>query len=151
MAEQDKAKKRLGEILAESGLLTNEQLEHALRIQKNEGGLLGTILIREGFVMEADIAIALAKQNAIPYIPILNCSIAKEVIEKLDPITALTHKIMPFDLIEDCLLVASVDPSCRQIIDILEAKLKVHIQIYIGTETEITEAIKKHYRITNAA
>ncbi len=61
--------KRLGEILIEKGLLTKKQLNAALEIQKKEGGLIGKILLKNGFVNEGDIANALTQQEEYLYIP----------------------------------------------------------------------------------
>ena len=64
-----KQTKRLGEILIENGLLTKKELKAALKIQKNEGGLIGQILLKNGFVNEGDIANALTQQEEYLYIP----------------------------------------------------------------------------------
>ncbi|MCX5696949.1 MAG: CHASE2 domain-containing protein [Candidatus Omnitrophica bacterium] len=65
----EKRPKRLGEILIEKGLLTKTELEAALKIQKNEGGLIGQILLKNGFVSEGDLANALSQQEEYLYIP----------------------------------------------------------------------------------
>ncbi|MBN2078664.1 MAG: hypothetical protein JW838_06835 [Spirochaetes bacterium] len=44
------ASKRLGEILRENGIITEEQLQEALRVQKSKGGLLGIILVEMGYL-----------------------------------------------------------------------------------------------------
>jgi CHASE2 domain-containing sensor protein len=64
----EKRPKRLGEILIENGLLTKSQLEFALGIQKKEGGLIGEILLKHGFVSEKDIVNALIKQEEYIYV-----------------------------------------------------------------------------------
>lgn len=46
---------KLGEMLVQSGTITQDQLDHALKIQKHEGGLLGIILIRLGHITEEDL------------------------------------------------------------------------------------------------
>ena len=74
--------KRLGEILIENGLLTKKELKAALKIQKNEGGLIGQILIKNGFVNEGDIANVLTQQQEYLYIP------AKALV------LSLKHKIL---------------------------------------------------------
>lgn len=55
--------KKLGEILIENGVLSEDQLKAALSIQKEEGGLLGEILLKHGFESEEDIVKALVKQR----------------------------------------------------------------------------------------
>ena len=61
---------RLGEILLKANLITRDQLEQAIAQQKVSGGPLGAILIKRGFVTEADVARGLAEQYGIPYIDV---------------------------------------------------------------------------------
>jgi len=58
---------KLGEILMKSGLVTQEQLEKALEVQRGTTKRLGEILIETGLVQEMDIAAALSKQLGVPY------------------------------------------------------------------------------------
>ena len=62
-----KQPKRIGEILIENGMLTEEQLNIGLEIQKKEGGLIGQILLKKGFVSEKDLINALTKQSEYLY------------------------------------------------------------------------------------
>jgi hypothetical protein len=54
----------LGRLLVERGVITEEQLDAALRVQREEGGMLGEILTSRGWVSPLSIAAAVAKQNA---------------------------------------------------------------------------------------
>ncbi len=56
-------KKRLGEILLDLGLITEEQLAHALLIQRDEKRLLGQVLIKLGYVTPETIISALDMQD----------------------------------------------------------------------------------------
>jgi hypothetical protein len=57
--------KQLGALLIEKGLIDNKQLEQALKIQKEKGGLIGEILVAVGYVKETDVAWALAFQKGL--------------------------------------------------------------------------------------
>lgn len=61
--------KRLGEVLIEKGVLSRKQLNAALKIQRKEGGLIGEILLKNGFVREEDIVNVLTQQQDCLYIP----------------------------------------------------------------------------------
>lgn len=61
-------KKKIGELLIESGLVTLDDIRKVLEYQKANGGLIGEILVNLGIVKESDIAYALAKQFNLPYI-----------------------------------------------------------------------------------
>jgi hypothetical protein len=60
----DASRRSLGRLLVERGVITQEQLETALRVQRDEGGMLGEILTSRGWVSALSIASALAKQKA---------------------------------------------------------------------------------------
>src|SRR3989338_8456689 len=62
-----KSKEKLGQILLKEGLITEEQLEKAMEIQKKDGARLGETLINLGILTEKDIVVAMAKQLSIPY------------------------------------------------------------------------------------
>nr|HOP64865.1 hypothetical protein [Spirochaetota bacterium] len=56
----------LGEMLINDGVIIKEVLEQALETQRKEGGLLGMILLDNGFISEQDLVEALIKQGKIP-------------------------------------------------------------------------------------
>lgn len=57
--------KQLGELLIERDLISKEQLDRALVVQKEKGGLIGEILVVLGYVKEADITFALDRQSVL--------------------------------------------------------------------------------------
>ena len=71
-------KKKLGEILVNEGLITNEQIQEGLSEQQKSGGLLGENLIKLGYVTELDIAAAMSTQFNLPYIDATRYTISKE-------------------------------------------------------------------------
>ena len=74
------AKRRIGDVLLESKLITQEQLEIGLRKQKEEGGRLGAKLIELGFVTDSELAEGLAKSLGIPFINIKEMDIKREIL-----------------------------------------------------------------------
>ena len=64
LEEYFEAKRRIGEILKDFGVLSNEQLQKALKVQRNEGQgrKLGEILLEQGYVKELDLDRALGIQ-----------------------------------------------------------------------------------------
>ena len=59
MVHRKRTSKKLGEILLSNGVITEEQLQRGLDFQRREGGLLGEILVKLGYVNERDIVEAL--------------------------------------------------------------------------------------------
>ena len=60
----DASRQSPGRLLVERGVITQEQLNTALRVQRAEGGMLGEILTSRGWVTPLSIAAAVAKQKA---------------------------------------------------------------------------------------
>ena len=68
---------RLGDTLVEAGVITTEQLDRALAIQKERQLRLGTILLQEGFVAESQLVQALSLKLSIPWVSLWRIDIAR--------------------------------------------------------------------------
>jgi type IV pilus assembly protein PilB len=147
--EPKQKRKRLGEILVEMGIITEEQVQTALKVQKKEGGLLGAVLIKLEYVTDSDIAIALAKQDAIPYLSAQNCDVNVEVLSFVEPLFALRHQCLPIDKIENVLLLLTADPTQYSVIEELEKKTGMDVQLFVGIEAELKQAIKRYYKVSS--
>ena len=71
--------KRLGDMLLEMGLITQEQLKQALEFQSREKGRLGSILIEHNFITERQLIDALRMQLGIEYIDLTKVDIVPEM------------------------------------------------------------------------
>ena len=72
---------KLGELLVRNKLITKEQLDKALQVQKNSGNKLGYDLVKLGFVSDEDIAQCLSKQFGIPAINLTHFEIDQAVLD----------------------------------------------------------------------
>jgi len=102
--------KRLGEILIEQGLIGLPQLEEALAKQQAEGGFIGEILVRLGFVKQDDIVSCLVKQCKIPHLNLLDYEVTKEVLQIIPKELCLKHNLLPIDKLGRILTIAMVNP-----------------------------------------
>jgi type IV pilus assembly protein PilB len=137
------ARARLGELLIEVGLLTNERLELALTVQRRTHERLGRILQRLGFVRPGDLAKTLAQQYNVEFLPpqkMVKMPIDFEALDKLTLDFAKTNIILP--------VIWEGKPSLA-IADILNTKANDKAQATIGkrpyllsTETAIATAIE---------
>lgn len=144
-----KSKLRLGEILIKRGLLTNAQLDEALRFQKLSGRTIGDIIVDRGFVKEDDLANALAKQLDIPFVSIRDGSLnpsKNDNLEKLIPQSfARNQMAIPLSKHLQSLTVALANPLDLLIIDNLKKITGYDINPVIATKGDIREAISKFY------
>jgi len=137
--------KHLGELLFERGVITKEQLEDALKYQKESGGLLGSILVAKGYSSEDSIAQALTTQYGFPYLPLANYEIDESVTKLIPAYVAKQYCLMPIDRIAAALTITMADPLNVEAIEDVEFISKLKVQVFISTASEIKEAIDKYY------
>ena len=96
--------------MLEEGLLNLEQLESALALQKTEGGFLGRILVKQGYVSQEAVASALVKQCKIPHLNLLEYEIGQDVLALIPEEVCRGYNLLPIDKLGRILTVAMVDP-----------------------------------------
>ncbi|MFH2139090.1 MAG: ATPase, T2SS/T4P/T4SS family [Candidatus Omnitrophota bacterium] len=138
---------RLGELLIQKKIITEEQLENALIRQKKSNLRLGEELIRSGMVNEESVLSILAESMNIPFIKLRDETIDEQLIEKI-PARFVTHyNFMPLREDGGILAIAISDPHDLYTIDEIRLLLKQPLKIFLATSLEISEAIKKFYGV----
>lgn len=138
-------KKLLGEILIERKRITREQLEEALRFQKQNKGLLGEILVKLGYLDEKDIVVALVVQCDLPYIAINKYSIPPEVLKLVPKESAQRFHVIPLDRVGNILSLVMVNPFDPSVKEEIERVSGCKVATFIATKSEIIEAIGRWY------
>ncbi|MDB9822609.1 ATPase, T2SS/T4P/T4SS family [Deltaproteobacteria bacterium] len=139
------SRRKLGELLIETGLLAVEQLTEALKTQQETGKRLGEILIEMNFISEEEMAFALAMQLKIPYIDLFDYSIQEKVLESIPREIAMKFTCVAIELKNNILNVAMADPLDLNTIKDLQFITGYNIQPSISTPSQIMEALQKHY------
>jgi type IV pilus assembly protein PilB len=137
--------KQLGDLLIERNILTQRQLDKALAVQKEKGGLIGEILVELGFAKEEDIAQALTAQFGFPYLPLSNYNINPEIINIVPGRVAQQYLLVPIDRIGNNLSLAMSNPLNVQAIEDIELLSGCSIQTFVSTSSDIKKAIEKYY------
>ncbi len=145
-----KKTRRIGELLVESALITEDQLKIALEEQKIEHLPLGDILIKNGVCRDVDIAQTVSMQLNIKYIELGSTIIEPEAIQLVPQKLAVMYKLIPVCIDKSMLTVAMVDPLNLHIIDELSLVTRCRIVPAISTAREIDTSIKHHYSIADA-
>ncbi len=140
--------KKLGQILIEQGVLTTDNLDKALELQKRESGLLGEILIRLRMVKEEDVVVALATQFHYPYLAVENFTVNPEAINVVPVQMAKKYTFMPIDKVNTILTAVMADPSDETAIHEIEAATRCKLQAFVGTVSEIEQAIRVNYKVS---
>ncbi len=135
-----KQKIKLGDLLVEEGLLTREQLELALKIQKESGfsKKLGQILIQEGFITQKELLRALSKQLGYEFVDLYGEKIDFDQLAQY-PLQILKNaKAIPFKEDDDYLYVATSDPLNYEALEILERAIAMKpMKVYLALDDEI--------------
>jgi hypothetical protein len=102
---------KLGEILVSEGLVTDAQLQEALKEQKkNRKSALGEILVNAGVIAKDEIQQSLAKKLAIPFVNLREFIVEPEIIGVLTAAIAFKHKVVPLYVYEGKIVVAIENP-----------------------------------------
>lgn len=139
---------RLGDMLVKEDVITQDQLNEALKEQKRTNERLGQILMRLEFVNEETILKFLSSQLSIPYATSLADidEIPKEVAEIIPEFFIRRRKLFPISMEEDSLLVAMADPLDIFALDDVKVLIgDMKLKPIISSEREINALIEKHY------
>ena len=139
---------RIGEFLLKEKKISEEQLQHALDVQKKEPGKLGSVLIRLGYVTEEDITQVLSKQFGYPSINLTKFEIDDKVIDLIKPEIARKHCVIPIHRIGSNLTLAMADPSNLFVQEEIRFSTNLRIQAVIAPESSIISTIDKYYGAT---
>ena len=138
--------KKLGELLIERGIINKQQLQHALEVQKEKGGLIGQVLVGLKYATEEAIAQALTAQYGFPYLPLDNYDIDSEIVKIVPKNVATQFCLIPVDKIGNNLTIAMSNPLNNLAIEDIELVSGLCVQIFVSTATDIKNAINKYYK-----
>jgi len=133
-----RTRKKLGDILTGARLITEEQLQTALGMQKGAGKRIGEMLIDAGFAKEEDVAKALAKQFGLRYVDVSKPEISEKIDLSLLPDDLIKkHLILPLGKANGRIRLAMHDPKNIELIDMLRFRLNTEVDPYISTRSKI--------------
>ncbi|MDD5505969.1 MAG: hypothetical protein PHR73_04355 [Candidatus Omnitrophica bacterium] len=146
MAARKINNKQLGQLLLDQKIISQEQLEQALGLQRDRGGLIGETLVDLGYVKEDDIAQSLTAQYGFPYLSIGSHDISPEIISIIPCMLARKYLLVPIDKIGNNLTLAMSNPLNMQAIDDVELLSGCSVQAFVSTSSDIKRAIEKYYK-----
>lgn len=139
---------RLGEVLIQQKLLSEEQLNQALADQKRTGRKLGRVFVENGFVTEEQISSALARQLNIPYINLKFYNISDQLVRLLPETAARRFRALVLEDRRETVLVGVSDPTDLFAYDEIARLLKKGVELAVVNETEVLHTIDRIYRRT---
>ncbi|MBT6643643.1 MAG: Flp pilus assembly complex ATPase component TadA [Planctomycetaceae bacterium] len=140
------ALKRLGQILTDLGLIDEQQLEEMLSEQEARGGeLLGRVGASLGFFSDEQLGEALAEQWNTVFVTLYDKQITHSLVEIISKTMAEMYRVVPLELNDNQLTIATADPQKIQIADELRVFLGYEIHVVVATDAEIDKAIEQFY------
>ena len=148
--EQEKKKhsQKLGEILVHYKIITPEQLEEGLKIQKNSEKRIGKILIDLGRVTQDEINWVLGKQLSLPYVQVNIGNIDIQLSKNIPEDTLRKFKAIPIMELNNELVVAMADPTDEEAIKMIKEVTKRKLKFVLASFENIDETINQifHYK-----
>ncbi len=138
-------KQRLGELLIARRLISAEDLERALELQKDRGDKLGKILVDLGFIAVRDVLAALSEQLSIPVVAIEGPPPAIPEAEGLSGRFLRQFKCIPVGMADSALTLAMADPLDFETIAAVNGFTGLKINPVLALEQEILDSIDKYY------
>lgn len=140
-------RKRLGDLLVETSLITHEQLEHGLEINKNSGKRLGKVLIELGYVTEDAVLQVLEFQLGISYVDLSTVTIMPAIAALIPVSLAERHQVIPIKLEGKKLILAMSDPTNFFAIDDVRMISNYDVEPVISSEKDVIRAIREAYGV----
>lgn len=137
---------RLGDLLIEEGLITQNQLEIALATQKSSGFTekLGETLVHEGFVSNKEMAIVLSKQLKIDFVDLYGEKIDFHTLGKFSMPLLFSANAVPYKEDEDYIYIATSDPLNYDALENLEHYIATKpIKIFLAFADDIKHIFQR--------
>ena len=137
--------KKLGQILVEAKLISDEQLEKALLLSQQNGTRIGTTLIDMGLITPKQLAVFVSLQWNVPFVNLKKQEINPRALELLPEPIARRYQVMPLNLVDGAITIAMGEPGDINIIESLETISKKRVSPVHCIPQEILEAIDRNY------
>lgn len=136
----------LGQLLREQGVVSEDEIKQALKMQEEKGGLLGEILVAQGAVTSRDVARALSLQFGMPFVEAFELKeLDPMLVEPLPLAFAKQHLVAPLYRRRGKVLVVIADPTSVTVLDDLATLYGAGIDPLVGTPEFVLEALNALY------
>ena len=137
-------RKRLGDMLVEANLLTQDDLEKALRLQVGGNRRLGYLLIKMGFISEEQLHSVLSEQMDLPIVKVQDQfhSSAKKILPRY---LCRKYSVIPLEEGENnTVTMAMVDPSDNEALSDIEKYTGMIIRPVLASKSDISSGIRSN-------
>jgi type IV pilus assembly protein PilB len=140
-ALMEKGRRKIGRCLVDRELITEHQLNEALKQQENSGDLLGIILVRQGYLSEENLAQTLSESLGLPFVDLDKAEIDEGALAAIPHAIMRRHNLLPFGLEKNRLLLACERPPGGQILGNLRRIAGRQIVLHIAVGSILKEVL----------
>lgn len=145
MTHYDRLKrKRLGDVLVDEGLATEEIVIAALQEQQRSGMLLSEILIQQRQITEHDLSRAIVEHYQVPYVDLKNYTIHKDLVKEVPTALLNRARVMPLDRYAKQMCFACQEIPAKDVVDELRKIAPGGIYFYVASAVDIKKAIEDY-------
>ncbi len=136
---------KLGQLLIDANMISEDQLREALNLQRREGGRLGANLVKLGNITEEILVTFLSRQYGVPAIKLSDYKIDPSLLKLIPSDIARKYLIIPVARVGATLTIAMAYPSNVFAIDDVKFMTGYHVEVVVASESSILMAISSHY------
>lgn len=140
-------RRKLGTLLVEEGVITQDQLAEALQVQRETGEILGNILVERGLVEESKLLQLLARHYAGLQLTLAYCRIGQEIVSLVPAPMARELLAMPISATPDRVIVAMANPMDNRTVQALASHIGRRVWPVLCPREALERAIDVHYGI----
>lgn len=140
-------RRKFGELLLSQGIISPEQLNEALELQRRDGGLLGDIMVAQKIITETEVVRSLSSQYNLPVLRTHNYSLDSELIQTFPPAFLYVNLILPINLSNGFLSLIAADVPDEPTLEEL-AKKAHEVVVFLSSKNDITNALLKHHPVS---
>ena len=141
---------KLGELLVRTGRVNQAQLNEALAIQKDQGGRLGTNLVKLGYLSEKQLVESLSQHFKVPSVDLNGMEVEEAVLKIIPADIARKYTIFPVAKAGATITVAMIDPTNVFAMDDVKFMTGYKVEPVVAAEPAIRMAIDRYYGSTHA-
>jgi type IV pilus assembly protein PilB len=136
-------KSKIGQMLVEANLITEEQLKKALDFQKSLGGKLGHIIVKLGFIEDDVLTEFMAKQQGLEIADLEKLVLPENLVKRIPKDIIITHQVIPIAFKDGVLTLATSDPTDYEAVEATQLATDYKVEFALATRSSIQKAINE--------
>lgn len=139
------SKKKIHDVLIENKLITADDLDAALKIQRQKGGSLSKILVEQRLISEQDLMVTLGSHLGIPPVNLAKMKINPGIVKLIPEQVARHYQLIAFSKIGEIITIAIADPLNVFALDDIRVLTNKQVKTVLATASDIKKAIEVCY------